>query len=241
MKKLLLISAICLMTSSVFAQANTANFLYYKIKTGQRAAFNEALKTHVAKYRKAGSPYAWAVFNLVGGSHHNEVMALYNVGTSWAQRDEISNMPTNTEASNDFYLKVSPFIEGVTGGEIISYQADYSNSSPAERTAKVRSNILTLKYAPAQEFWDVVKKLPKVWDKAGIKVASYTTSGLNRLIFSRRFPNGWKELDEPAKLKTAYDEVYGKGAYEKDMAIMRTYVVENETTYMTLQPDLSSK
>ncbi|MEY4310050.1 MAG: hypothetical protein RL422_2253, partial [Bacteroidota bacterium] len=59
--------------------------------------------------------------------------------------------------------------------------------------------------------------------------------------FSRRFPNGWKELDEPAKLKTAYDEVYGKGAYEKDMAIMRTYVVENETTYMTLQPDLSSK
>jgi hypothetical protein len=100
---------------------------------------------------------------------------------------------------------------------------------------------LTLKYAPAQEFWDVVKKLPKVWDKAGIKVASYTTSGLNRLIFSRRFPNGWKELDEPAKLKTAYDEVYGKGAYEKDMAIMRTYVVENETTYMTLQPDLSSK
>jgi hypothetical protein len=42
-------------------------------------------------------------------------------------------------------------------------------------------------------------------------------------------------------LKTAYDEVYGKGTYEKDMAIMRTYVVENETTYMTLQPDLSSK
>ncbi|MFM6938373.1 MAG: hypothetical protein ACKOXH_11915, partial [Aquirufa sp.] len=121
------------------------------------------------------------------------------------------------------------------------FQADYSNSSPSERSAKIRSNILTLKYAPAQEFWDVLKKLPKVWDKAGIKVATYSTSGLNRIVFSRRFPNGWKEMDEPSKLKTAYDEVYGKGSYEKDMAIMRTYVVENETTYMTLQPDLSSK
>lgn len=241
MKKLLLLSALVLLTTGIFGQAKTSNFLYYKIKSGQRTAFNEALKTHVAKYRKADSPYAWAVFNLVGGSHHNEVMALYNVGTSWAQRDEISNMPTNTEAANDFYLKVSPFIEAVTGGEIITYQAEYSNSSPSERSAKIRSNILTLKYAPAQEFWEVIKRLPKAWDKAGYKIATYQTSGINRLIFSRRFPNGWKELDEPSKLKNAYEEIYGKGSYERDIAIMRTYVVENENVYMTLQPDLSSK
>lgn len=241
MKKLLILSTFCLFSLSAWAQANTTNFQYYKIKSGHRGAFNEALKTHVAKFRKAGTPYAWAVFNLVGGSHHNEVMALFNIGTSWARRDELAAMPTNTEAANDFYLHVSPHLEGVTGGEIITFQADYSNSSPAERSAKIRSNILTLKYAPAQEFWDVMKKLPKAWDKAGIKVATYSTSGLNRIVFSRRFPNGWKEMDEPAKLKTAYDEVYGKGTYEKDMAIMRTYVVENETTYMTLQPDLSSK
>lgn len=241
MKKLLTLSIFCLLTLTVFAQANTANFQYYKVKPGHRGAFNEALKNHTAKFRKAGSPYAWAIFNLVGGSHHGEVMSLYNIGTSWAKRDELGSMPANTEAADDFYLKVSPHIEAVTGGEIITFQADYSNSSPSERSAKIRSNILTLKYAPAQEFWDVLKKLPKVWDKAGIKVATYSTSGLNRIVFSRRFPNGWKEMDEPSKLKTAYDEVYGKGSYEKDMAIMRTYVVENETTYMTLQPDLSSK
>jgi hypothetical protein len=241
MKRLLILSTFCLFSLSAWGQANTTNFQYYKIKPGHRGAFNDALKTHVAKYRKAGSPYAWAVFNLVGGSHHGEVMTLFNIGTSWARRDELSAMPTYTEAADDFYLKVSPHIENTTGGEIITFHADYSNSSPSERSAKIRSNILTLKYAPAQEFWDVLKKLPKVWDKAGIKIATYSTSGLNRIVFSRRFPNGWKEMDEPSKLKTAYDEVYGKGAYEKDMAIMRTYVVENETTYMTLQPDLSSK
>ncbi|MEY4954085.1 MAG: hypothetical protein RI981_170 [Bacteroidota bacterium] len=241
MKKLLILSMLCLCTLQVLAQANTSNFQYYKVKIGHRGAFNEALKNHVAKFRKAGSPYAWAVFNLVGGSHHNEVMALSNIGKSWAQRDEISALPSNQDAADDFYLKVSPHIEAVTGGEIISFQADYSNSNPSERSAKIRSNILTLRYAPSQEFWDIIKRLPKAWDKAGIKVATYTTSGLNRLIFSRRFPNGWKELDEPAKLKTAYDEVYGKGAYEKDMAVMRNFVVENETTYMTFQPDLSSK
>ena len=241
MRKLLILSMLCLGTLQVLAQANTANFQYYKVKIGHRGAFNEALKNHVDKYRKAGSPYAWAVFNLVGGSHHNEVMALFNIGKSWAQRDEMSALASNQDAADDFYLKVSPHIEAVTGGEIISFQAEYSNSNPSERSAKIRSNILTLRYAPSQEFWDVIKRLPKAWDKAGIKVATYTTSGLNRLIFSRRFPNGWKELDEPAKLKTAYDEVYGKGAYEKDMAIMRNFVVENETTYMTFQPEISSK
>lgn len=140
-----------------------------------------------------------------------------------------------------FYLNVSPHLDGVTGGEIITFQPEYSNSSPAERSAKIRSNLLTIKYAPAQEFWDVMKRLPKAWDKAGYKVATYQTSGANRIIFSRRFPNGWKELDEPSKLKTAYEEVYGKGSYERDIAIMRNYVVENETVFMTLQPDLSSK
>jgi len=52
----------------VAGQAKTSQFMYYKVKIGQRIPFNEALKTHVAKYRKAGSPYAWAVFNLVGGT-----------------------------------------------------------------------------------------------------------------------------------------------------------------------------
>jgi hypothetical protein len=35
--------------------------------------------------------------------------------------------------------------------------------------------------------------------------------------------------------------MYGKGAYEKDMAIMRSFVVENDIMYMTVQSDLSSK
>ncbi len=241
MKKLILTTAICLFTTLVFAQANTSNFHYYKIKMGHRNAFNQALKAHVTKFRKADSPYAWAVFNLVGGSHHSEVMALYNIGKSWAQRDEMSAMANNQEASNDFYLNVAPHIESVTGGEIISYRAEYSNSSPNERSEKIRSNIITLKYAPAQEFWDVIKRLPKAWDKAGIKIASYLTSGKNSLIFSRRFPNGWKELDEPSTLKAAYDEIYGKGSYEHDISIMRNYIVENETVYMTYQAELSSK
>ncbi len=241
MKKCSLLLAFCLSVFVGMSQAKTTNFQYYKIKIGHRSAFNDALKTHVAKFRKAGGPYAWAAFNLVGGSHHNEVMVLFNIGKSWAEKDEISAMPTNSEAANDFYANVSPHIEGVTGGDILIYQPEYSNSSVEERSSKIRSNLLTLKYAPAQEFWDVIKRLPKAWDKAGIKVASYQTSGAPRLVFSRRFPNGWKELDEPSKLKTSYEELYGKGSYERDIAIMRNYVVESETVFMTLQPDLSSK
>ena len=174
-------------------------------------------------------------------SVHNEVLAIYNRGLSWEQRDALSATTANSEAASDFYLKVSPFLEGVTGGEIITYRAEYSNSPMKEVTDKVRSNFLTIRYAPAQEFWDVIKRLPKAWDKAGIKIATYQTSGAARLIFSRRFPNGWKEMDEPSKLKASYEEIYGKGSYDRDIAIMRNYIVENESVYMTLQPDLSSK
>jgi len=241
MKKSILTLGLCLAVLLAFGQAKTSQFVYYKVKMGHRLAFNEALKTHVAKYRKAGGPYAWAVFNLVGGSHHSEVMALSNIGKSWAERDELSSMPANTEASADFYLKVAPFIESVTGGDIIIYQPEYSNSSIEERSAKLRTNMLTLKYAPAQEFWDVIKRLPKAWDKSGIKIATYQSSGAPRLIFVRRMPNGWKELDSASTLKANYDELYGKGSYERDIAIMRNYVVASEITFMTAQPDLSSK
>ena len=103
MKKLVLFSACCLFTLATFAQASTANFQYYKVKTGQRAAFNEALKNHVAKFRKAGTPLAWNVYNLTGGSHHNEVLAIYNRGLSWEQRDALSTTMANSEAASDFY------------------------------------------------------------------------------------------------------------------------------------------
>lgn len=241
MKKLFLSITFFLSVFIVAGQAKTSQFVYYKVKIGQRLPFNEALKTHVAKYRKAGSPYAWAVFNLVGGSHHNEVMALYNIGKSWAQRDEIAEMPLNLEAQADFNLKVSPFIESVTGGDLLIYQPDYSNSALEERSSKMRTNMLTLKYAPSQEFWDVIKRLPKAWDKSGIKIATYQTSGAPRLIFVRRMPNGWKDLDAPSTLKSNYDELYGKGSYERDIAIMRNFVAESEVVFMTAQPELSSK
>jgi hypothetical protein len=241
MKKILLTAVFSLTVLFVFAQAKTSQFIYYKVKMGHRLAFNEALKTHVAKFRKAGTPYAWAVFSLVGGAHHSEVMALSNIGKSWAERDELSAMPANTEASADFYLKVAPYIESVTGGDIIIYQPEYSNSGVEDRSAKLRTNMLTLKYAPAQEFWDVIKRLPKAWEKSGIKIATYQSSGAPRLIFVRRMPNGWKELDTPSALKANYDELYGKGSYERDLAIMRNYVVSSEITFMTAQPDLSSK
>lgn len=239
MKNLLKIIALTLFSITAMAQASTFNFQYYKVKPGHRKAFNEAIKAHTAKFRKAGTPQAWALYNVIGGSHHNEVMALYNLGVTWAQRDELTG--GTEEAMQDFYLNVSPHTDGVTAGDIITYRPEYSNSSVSERSAKIRTNMITLRYPVATEFWDVVKKLTKAWDKLGFKIASYTTSGKPRIIFTRRYPNGWKEMDKEGQIKDAYDEIYGKGAHEKDMAIMRNHIIENELMYMTMQPDLSSK
>ncbi len=87
------------------------------------------MKAHTEKFRKAGIPYAWSFFNLSGGSHHNKVMAHYNVAISRA-RDELVFLLNNSETANDFYLKVSPHLEGITVEDIITFQAEYINSCP---------------------------------------------------------------------------------------------------------------
>ena len=50
-----------------------------------------------------------------------------------------------------------------------------------------------------------------------------------------------KELDENYDNETTYDELYGKGAWAKDMAIMSTYWKVTDRFMLTKNKKLSSK
>jgi hypothetical protein len=240
MKKVIFFFLAIISFLGIMAQETTLNANYYKVKMGHRNQLYKAMAEHNAKYRQAGSSYAVVAYNLVGGEHHNEVLLLNNIGKSFKDRDQMPPIPVG--AQDDLYNTVHPHIEAITGGDLMVYKKEYSNSAFNDRSEKSMTTVYYLKFNVGSDFWDIVKKLPKVWDKAGMKVAGYVpTTGSTRLILTRRMPNGWSELDENKSLAKAYDEVYGIGSYEKDIQIFRAGVERKDATLMTMSKDMSSK
>ena len=143
-------------------------------------------------------------------------------------------------------LNSAPHIEAVIGGGIYTYSADYSNtpykSNDPNPNRVSRRRSMTLKFSPPKEFWDVIKKHAKYWDKKGHAIAVYySQTGSSTLYFTRRLPNGFKDLEGPNTNRDIWEELYGKDSYDKDMAIMRNYIVETDVYFQTRQPTLSSK
>jgi len=239
MKKLLaFLPLLCILIASN-AQEKTLNVSYYKVKLGHRALFNKAMEEHNAKYRPANSSFSIVVYNLMGGEHNNEVLILSNLGKSFKERDNAPAPPAG--AQDDVYNTIHPQLEAITGGDLLVYKAEYSNSAFSDRADKAVTTTYFLKGVGA-DFWNIVKKLPAAWNKAGIKIAAYMPStGSSRLVLTKRLPNGWGELDENKNLSKAYDEVYGIGSYEKDMQVFRGGINTIDRVMMTLNKGLSSK
>jgi hypothetical protein len=240
MKKILFLALSFVLVIGARGQEKTMNLAYWKVKLGQRNLLYKAMAEHNAKYRPAGGEYAMVAFNIVGGDHHGEIAILSNLGKSFADRDKSAPMPD--AMLDDAYKTIMPYLESITGGDVLVYKPDYSNSAFSDRTEKILSTIYYLKFSNGNEFWDVVKKLPKAWTQAKMNIAAYVpTTGSSRLVFSRRMPNGWSELDENKQLSQAYDAVYGKGTYDKDVQLFRSGVEKKETIMMTLNKEISSK
>jgi hypothetical protein len=211
---------------------------------GHGAAFRAAVESHVDKYQKLGSPYEVTVYQIGGGKYNGQFRFVGRVGFSWAQREAA---PQNTaEQNNNWRENVLPHIEEQTGFGIQLYRTMYSNtplkSDDTNPNRVSRTMSMALKFAPPQEFWDVVAKYKNFWNKNGSSyIVTSAATGPNTLNFIRRLRNGVKELDAGGVMIGPWDELYGKGSYDKDMAIMRNYIVETDVYFQTRQPTLSSK
>jgi hypothetical protein len=244
MKKLLLLLCLIGISLSGFSQSITGFYTFFKPKLGHNTPFRAALEKHVTKYRKIGSNYEVGVYYIEGGKHQGEYMYNTRAGLSWTEKD--SAPAITLEMWNDFALNVSQHLEAVTGAGINTYAANMSNA-PAksnDNNPKRMGRVIlhTLKFSPPQEFWDVIKKHAKYWDKKGYAIAVYySATGSPTLIFNRRLPNGFKDLEGPNTNREIWEELYGKDSYDKDMAIMRNYIVETDMFFAYRQPRLSSK
>ena len=150
---------------------------------------------------------------------------------------------TRKEGKVDFWrVNVAPYIEN-RKVELMEYLPEYSTSKLEEgrNVEKYEMREFTI-INPSRAAGEIRRKIVKVWEKLGYKVAVFSTlTGENRIYHSRRLPNGWKELDAVNDFVTVYDELYGKGAYDKDVVILDNYWKRTDTYLLQKNNTLSSK
>jgi hypothetical protein len=242
MKKMTLFVALSLIGFATFAQELTMNAQFHKVKIGHNGAYVDASESMVSRFFPAKDG-GFLTYSITGGKHHGEYLYLYNGGKTFADRD-ISTPATinNIRWADTWSATVAPHIESLEA-DIIVYKAEYSNSKFEEGTDKTLVTEYAIKgIGNRKPFNDILKRFPKVWDKLGVKYAIFTpTTGVDKIISVRRLPNGWKELDAQTDFAAAYEEMYGKGSYDRDAIIVSNWWTRTDRYMMTKSTRLTSK
>ena len=246
MKKQLLMVALTFVSFAPFAQqkTSTVNISFWEVKMGHRTQFNTAMETYLSKFRsvKDGIPEVTG-YNITGGKHNGEYLFINNIGKSFADRDVVTP-PTieNIRWSDNWNLNIAPHLEGITA-DLLVYKPEMSNLGVDDKSEKFVNTEWTVTNS-SKAFNDLLLKMPKVWNKLGRKIGMWVTfTGETRYYIVRYLPNGWKDLDDAkdSDFAVAWDEVYGKGAWEKDGVIFANGWTRTDRFMMTLNKRLTSK
>ena len=246
MKKQLLMIALTLISYASFAQqkTSTVNAGFWKTKMGHAPSFIDASETFITKFfpAKDGKPQIYG-YNITGGKHNGEYLFMNNMGKSFTDRDVVTP-PTidNIRWWDNWNSTVAPHVESITN-DIFVFRPEMSNLGVDEKSEKFVNTEWTVQNN-SKAFDDVLKKLPKVFNKLGRKIGIWSTyTGENRYYVVRYLPNGWKDLDDTkdSDIATAWDEVYGKGSWDKDGLIFANSWSRTDRFMMTLNKRLTSK
>ena len=207
---------------------------------GHGAAYDYGMGKHNTKFFPISNSRAMVIWNITGGKHDGERMISDANPRSFAERD----IPwTWQEGSNDSWnINVAPHLES-RQTEVLVFRPEFSNSKiddnkDVEKVLQTEYTIMN--YSKAAN--DIRMRFPKLFDKLGWKMKIFETyTGEQRVIHSRRLPNGWKDLDDMQDFGAAYDEIYGKGSWEKDVLILDNYWKRTDRWMMTRNKALSSK
>ncbi len=246
MKKQLLMVALTLISFATFAQqkSSTMNTAFWKVKMGHSNSFVDASETFITKFLpvKDGKPQM-SGYNITGGKHHGEYLFINNIGKSFTDRDVVN--PTtidNIRWSDNWNLNIAPHIENITA-ELLVFKPEMSNIGADDKAEKFVSTEWTVTNG-SKAFTDLLLKMPKVWNKLGRKIGIWVTfTGETRYYIVRYLPNGWKDLDDAkdSDFAIAWEEVYGKGSWEKDGVIFANGWTRTDRYMMTLNKRLTSK
>ena len=240
MKKYLLFLTLLFTSIFTFAQRQTTSRTFHKIKIGHGAAYADGVEKHNTKFLPISNSRAVVIWNIIGGKHDGEKM----IGDANPRSFEERDIPwTRPEGQSDSWnINVAPHLESIQA-EVLVFRPEFSNSKIGDNKEVekvVQTEYTIMNYSKAAN--DIRMRFPKVFDKLGWKMKIFETyTGEQRVISSRRLPNGWKDLDDMQNFGAAYDEIYGKGAWEKDQLIMNNYWRRTDRWMMTRNIALSSK
>ena len=240
MKKYLLFLTLLFTSIFTFAQRQTTSRTFHKIKMGHGAAYDYGMEKHNTKFFPISNSRAMVIWNITGGKHDGERMISDANPRSFAERDIPRTWPEGLVDS--WNINVAPHLES-RQTEVLVFRPEFSNSKiddnkDVEKVLQTEYTIMN--YSKAAN--DIRMRFPKVFDKLGWKMKIFETyTGEQRVISSRRLPNGWKDLDDMQDFCAAYDEIYGKGSWEKDVLIMNNYWRRTDRWMMTRNIALSSK
>jgi len=247
MKNLLIFVALTLISFAPFAQEKTftVNSGFWKVKMGQAPSFVDASETFITKFFpvKDGKPQVNG-YNISGGKHNGEYLFMNNEGKSFTDRDVVTPATIdNIRWADNWNLTIAPHIESTTN-DIFVYKPEFSNLVGDEKSQKFVVTEYTVKDGGSKGIADVLKKAIKVQDKLGRKIAVCSAfTGENRYNVIRYLPNGWKDLDDTkdSDFATAWDEIYGKGSWDKDSLIFANSWSRTDRFMLTLNKRLTSK
>jgi len=247
MKNLLIFVALTLISFAPFAQQKTftVNSGFWKVKMGHATSFVDASETFITKFFpvKDGKPQVNG-YNISGGKHNGEYLFMNNAGKSFTDRDVVTPATIdNIRWADNWNLTIAPHIESTTN-DIFVYKPEFSNLVGDEKSQKFVVTEYTVKDGGSKGIADVLKKAIKVQDKLGRKIAVWSAfTGENRYNVIRYLPNGWKDLDDTtdSDFATAWDEIYGKGSWDKDSLIFANGWSRTDRFMMTLNKRLTSK
>ena len=240
MKKYLLFLTLLFTSIFTFAQRQTTSRTFHKIKIGHGAAYADGVEKHNTKFLPISNSRAVVIWNIIGGKHDGEKM----IGDANPRSFEERDIPwTRPEGQSDSWnINVAPHLESIQA-EVLVFRPEFSNSKIGDNKEVekvVQTEYTIMNYSKAAN--DIRMRFPKVFDKLGWKMKIFETyTGEQRVIHSRRLPNGWKDLDDMQDFYAAYDEIYGKGSWEKDVLIMNNYWRRTDRWMMTRNIALSSK
>ena len=241
MKKYFLFLTFLLVSLVTFAQKQTTIRTFHKIKMGHGAAYSDGVEKHNTKFVPISNSRAIVIWNIIGGKHDGErIISDYNP-RSFEERDIPWTRPEGQ--SDSWNINVAPHLESIQA-EVLVFRPEFSNSKIDDDNGVIEKVLQTeytvMNYSKAAN--DIRMRFPKVFDKLGWKMKIFETyTGESRVISSRRLPNGWKDLDDMQDFGAAYDEIYGKGAWDKDQVVLNNYWRRTDKWMMTRNKALSSK
>jgi hypothetical protein len=246
MKKLLF-CGLCLAPLLGISQGkNIYSSMIVTPKTAQALNFENSIKPHVAKFHSTN--HKVIVFEILSGDKTGSYQIVEGP-FSWAEMDEI---PPGREHFQDVEMNLAPKVEK-NYGRIFSVRVDsLSYGTMDMNVEKSRMLLFTLKPGQLNTVLGLMAKIKEGVARLGdtkrnatiyVKLLEDVAGSRPQVIIIRRFPTGWKEMEDGYVLsvKDIITRAYSENYWQEWYKAISDAIESSESCLRMRRTDLSSQ